>query len=44
MCATCFIEEVMNVATHSHRGWRTIRIPRQNSRAADIAGSPGKLA
>ena len=31
MCATCFIEEVMNVATHSQAGCRTIRSPRQKS-------------
>ena len=29
MCATCFIEEVMNVARHSHFGWRMMRSPRQ---------------
>ena len=44
MCATCFIDEVMNVARHSHAGCRTIRMPRQKSRAAAIAGSAGKVA
>ena len=41
MCATCFIDEVINVARHSQCGCRMIRRPRQKSRAARIAGSFG---
>src|SRR5207248_1497700 len=44
MCFTCFIEEQINVARHSHFGWRIIRSPRQKSRAAFMAWSRGNDA
>src|SRR6202030_3234973 len=44
ICATCFIDEQMKVARHSHFGWRMIRNPRQNSLAAPITGSSGNEA
>ena len=44
MWATCFIGEVMNVARHSHRGCRRMRIPRHAASAARLNGSEGKAA
>src|SRR6266849_6741641 len=44
MCATCFIDEQIKVARHSHFGWRMILKPRQNCFAAFIAGSSGNDA
>ena len=42
ICATCFIDEQMNVARHSQFGWRMMRRPRQKSRASSITRSRGK--
>ena len=44
MCATCFIDEQIKVARHSHFGCRIIRRPLQKSRAAFIADYKEKFA
>ena len=40
MCGTCFSDDVINVARHSHSGCRRIRNPGQNASAVASGTSP----